>query len=257
MSSLRLNQVAIQLYTLRDHCTTTRDFIVSMKKCHEIGYRNVQLSGIKVPHAEAKQILDDLGMTICATHEPSDEILNQPEAVCARLNSIGVKNTAYPYPSGIDFTSEEAVRGLVKKLDAAGAIFAKHGLSLGYHNHAIEMTGFGDATVLDFIYRETNPAHLKAEIDTYWIQYGGGDPALWIEKLAGRGPVLHLKDYAFLKTDKPAFAEIGHGNLNWPRIFAAAEKAGTEWLTVEQDSCPGDPFVSIEKSYAYLKSKLA
>jgi sugar phosphate isomerase/epimerase len=257
MSSLRLHQVAVQLYTLRDQSTTVADFTATIKKCHDIGYRAVQLSGIKVSHAEAKKVLDAAGMTICATHEPSNEILDQPEAVCARLNSIGVKQTAYPYPSGIDFKSEEAVRTLAKKLDAAGAIFAKHALHLSYHNHAIEMTGFGDTTVLDFIYRETQPANLKAEIDTYWIQYGGGDPAAWIEKLSGRVPVLHLKDFGFGKDDKPFFAEVGHGNLNWPRIFAAAEKAGTEWLVVEQDSCPGDPFVSIKKSFDYLKSQLA
>ena len=43
MSSLRLNQVAIQLYTLRDQCTTLPDFTASMKKCHEIGYRAVEV----------------------------------------------------------------------------------------------------------------------------------------------------------------------------------------------------------------------
>ena len=256
MSSLRLNQVAIQLYTLREQCATLPDFSASMKKCHEIGYRVVQLSGVKVPHAEAKKVLDDLGMTICATHEPSQEILDQPEAVCDQLKAVGIKHTAYPYPSGIDFTSEEAVRALAKKLDASGAIFAQHGLTLSYHNHGIELTSFGDTTVLDFIYRETKPANLKAEIDTYWIQYGGGDPAAWIEKLGGRGPLLHVKDYRIMKDDQPAFAEVGHGNLNWPRIFAAAEKAGTEWLIVEQDTCPGDPFVSIKKSFDYLKLQL-
>jgi len=257
MSSLRLNQVALQLYTLRDFCKTVPDFVATVKKITDIGYRAVQLSGVSVPPVEAKKVLAEAGITICATHEPSQEILDQPEAVCERLKSIGVKHTAYPYPGGIDFKSEEAVRTLAKKLDAAGAIFVRHGLTLSYHNHAIEMTSFGNSTVLDFIYRETKPENLKAELDTYWIQYGGGDPAAWIEKLSGRVPVLHYKDYGFGKDDKPFFAEIGHGNLNWPRIFEATAKAGTEWVAVEQDSCPGDPFVSIKKSFDFLKSKLA
>jgi len=257
MSTLRLNQVALQLYTLRDYCTTLPDFVATLKKVSDIGYRAVQLSGVGVPHAEAKKALDDAGLTICATHEPSQEILEKPEAVCQRLLSVGVTQTAYPYPSGIDFKSEESVRALTKGLDAAGAIFAKNGITLSYHNHGIELTSFGDTTVLDFIYRETKPENLKAELDTYWIQYGGGDPAAWIEKLSGRVPVLHLKDYVFTKEDKPFFGEVGHGNLNWPRILAAAEKAGTQWLVVEQDACAGDPFVSIRKSYDYLKSKLS
>ena len=257
MSSLRINQVALQLYTLRDFCKTLPDFTATVKKITDIGYRAVQLSGVAVPALEAKKVLDDAGVTICATHEPSQEILDKPEAVCERLKAIGVKHTAYPYPANVDFKSEDAVRTLVKKLDAAGAVFAKNGLSLSYHNHAIEMTSFGDTTVLDFIYRETKPENLKGELDTYWIQHGGGDPAAWIEKLSGRVPVLHFKDYGFGKDDKPFFAEVGHGNLNWARIFAATAKAGTEWVAVEQDSCPGDPFVSVKKSYDFLKSKLS
>jgi sugar phosphate isomerase/epimerase len=254
MSSLRLDQVAVQLYTLRDFCKTVPDFVATVKKVTDIGYRAVQLSGVAVPAAEAKKVLDDAGVTICATHENSQEILDQPEAVCARVKSLGVKHTAYPWPGGIDFKNEEVVRDFAKKLDASGSVFAKHGLALSYHNHAIEMSRFGDGTVLDFILSETR---LNAELDTYWVQYGGGDPAAWIEKLSGRVPVLHFKDYGFGKDDKPYFAEIGHGNLNWPRIFDAAAKAGTEWVAVEQDTCPGDPFVSIKKSYDFLKSKLA
>lgn len=258
MSSLRINQVALQLYTLRDFCKTAPDFVATVKKITDIGYRAVQLSGVSIPPVEAKKILDDAGVTICATHENCHEILDQPEKTIERLKSIGVKHTAYPHPGGIDFNSEESVRTLAKKLDASGALFAKNGLSLSYHNHAIEMTSFSNhATVLDFIYSSTKPENLKAELDTYWIQYGGGDPAAWIEKLSGRVPVLHFKDYAFGKDDKPFFTEVGHGNLNWTRIFDAAAKAGTEWVAVEQDSCPGDPFVSVKKSYDFLKSKLA
>src|SRR6201996_5233835 len=106
MSSLRLNQVALQLYTLRDFCKTLPDFTATVKKITNIGYRAVQLSGVAVPSLEAKKVLDDAGVTICATHEPSQEILDQPEAVCARLKAIGVKHSAYPYPGGIDFKSE-------------------------------------------------------------------------------------------------------------------------------------------------------
>jgi sugar phosphate isomerase/epimerase len=257
MNLPRLDQVALQLYTLRDFCTTLPDFIATIEKVRAIGYRAVQLSGVKVPHAEAKKVLDAAGITICATHEQAQEILDQPEVVAARLREIGVKHTAYPYPAGVDFKSEESVRTLARKLEASGALLAKRGVTLSYHNHAIEFTRFGDGTVLDFIFRETDPANLKAELDTYWVQYGGGDPVAWIEKLSSRVPVLHIKDYGFSPDNAPAFAEIGHGNLDWPRILAAAAKAGTEWLVVEQDTCPGDPFVSIKKSFEYLGERLA
>jgi sugar phosphate isomerase/epimerase len=50
------------------------------------------------------------------------------------------------------------------------------------------------------------------------------------------------------------FAEVGHGTLDIPAILTAADSAGVEWLIVEQDVCPGDPFDSITKSYNWLKN---
>jgi len=55
---------------------------------------------------------------------------------------------------------------------------------------------FGDQTGLDIIYNETDPRYFQAEIDTYWIQHGGGNPVAWIARMNGRMPVIHLKDMA-------------------------------------------------------------
>ena len=158
---------------------------------------------------------------------------------------------------GIDFANAAQVEDLVRKLDRAGAEFVKAGLVLSYHNHAIEFVRRGKGTVLDYIYEQTHPAHLQGEIDTYWVQAGGGDPAAWCRKLRHRLPLLHLKDYGYSPENKPYFAEIGYGNLDWPEIITAAEESGCEWFIVEQDTCPGDPFESIRKSFDYIKANLA
>jgi sugar phosphate isomerase/epimerase len=49
-------------------------------------------------------------------------------------------------------------------------------------------------------------------------------------------------------------AEVGEGNLNWPRILDAAKKAGVEWYIVEQDICERDPFDSLKISLENLKA---
>ena len=59
-------------------------------------------------------------------------------------------------------------------------------------------------------------------LDTYWVQYGGGNPAEWIERLSGRVPCIHLKDYAY----DQKMAVIGEGNINFDKVFEKAEKAG-------------------------------
>ena len=50
-------------------------------------------------------------------------------------------------------------------------------------------------------------------------------------------------------------APVGSGNMNFERILAACEKAGTKHLLVEQDDCNGiDPFICLTRSYKYLNS---
>ena len=254
---MKLAQLAAQLYTVRDHCKTAADLAGTAKKIRAIGYPAVQLSGLgPIPEAEVVAIMRDAGLTICATHEPSQEILDQPEASIARLQRLGCKLTAYPYPGGIDFSNADQIRTLARKLDAAGAKFRAAGLVLGYHNHAIEFVQFEGTTVLDYLYAHTRPENLVGEPDTFWIHYGGGDVVEWIEKLRGRLPFIHLKDYGFTTESKHVWCEIGRGTLNWKKIVAAAERSGCEWFIVEQDTCPGDPFESLKISFDYLKTNI-
>ena len=103
----------------------------------------------------------------------------------------------------------------------------------------------------------------KPSWDTFWVQYGGGDPVAWIKRMTGRMPVVHFKDMtilfdpqdaATLWTGKQTMAEIGVGNLNWPAILKACEEAGVEWCAIEQDVCRRDPFESLKISYENLKA---
>ena len=92
---------------------------------------------------------------------------------------------------------------------------------------------------------------VRAEIAEAKELAGGGDPAQWLEKLSGRVPVIHLKDYAYGRQ----MAVVGEGNINFGRVFEKAEAAGTQFMLVEQDDCHGeDPFECLRRSYEYLRS---
>ena len=255
---MKLSQVALQLYTIRDTCGTPLEFAASMKKVREIGYQAVQVSGVgDFPVEEISRILTGEGLVCCATHESGKKILSNPAAIIDRLNILNCQNTAYPYPDGIDFASESSVTQLISGLDAAGAVLRASGKTLSYHNHAMEFAPFGKQIVLEAIYAGTEPGNLKAELDTYWVQYGGANPVDWCEKMAGRLEVLHLKDYAFGLNNQPVMAEIGAGNIDFSKVIPAAEKSGCKWFVVEQDTCPGDPFDSAHQSYEFIAANLA
>ncbi len=254
---MKLSQVAAQLYTCRDLLQTPAGIAATLHRLRETGYTAVQVSGMgPIAEEELNRILDGEGLVCCATHEGSDLILNETGKVIERLHKLRCSHTAYPYPAGIDFTSEESVNGLIARLGAAGAAMAAAGITLCYHNHNHEFRKLGGRTILDRIYDGTNPKHLQGEPDTFWVHYGGGENVEWCEKLAGRLPLIHLKDYETNAENKHAFCEIGAGNLNFKKIIAAAEKSGCQWFIVEQDTCPGDPVDSLRQSFDYIKASL-
>lgn len=254
---MKLTQVAAQLYTCRDLLKTPTDIAATLRRLREVGYTAVQVSGMgPIPEEELNKILDGEGLVCCATHEGANVILDETAKVIERLQKLRCTYTAYPFPAGVDLSSEEAVDGLITKLEAAGAAMAAAGLTLCYHNHHQEFRKLGGKTILDRIYDNTTPKHLQGEPDTFWVQYGGGDNVEWCEKLAGRLPLLHLKDYEVNAENSHAFCEIGKGNLNFKKIIAAAEKSGCQWFIVEQDTCPGDPVDSLRQSFDYIKTHL-
>lgn len=254
---MKISQVAAQLFTCRDLLKTPADIAVTLRRVRQVGYTAVQVSGMgPIAEEELRKLLDGEGLVCCATHEPGETILHQPERVIERLQKLRCAHTAFPHPGGVDFSSHEAVSTLIKKLDASGKILAAAGLTLSYHNHAIEFRKLDGRTILDRIYEGTDPRHLQGELDTYWVHYGGGENVEWCEKLAGRLPLLHLKDYQMTAENKPTFCEIGAGNLNFKKIIAAAERSGCQWFIVEQDICPGDPVDSLAQSFEYIQTHL-
>lgn len=254
---MKTSQLAAQLFTCRGLLKTPAEIAKTLRRVRAAGYTAVQVSGMgPIAEEELVRILAGEGLACCATHEASDVILDTPGQVVERLAKLNCRYTAYPFPSGIDLSDEAALEDLIARLDAAGAVLAAAGKTLCYHNHHQEFRRIGGCTILEKIYEDTNPSHLQGELDTYWVQYGGGDPVAWCEKLGGRLPLLHLKDYMVKADNNVTMCEIGAGNLDFRRIIPAAEQAGCRWFIVEQDSCPGDPVESLAQSYRYLASEI-
>lgn len=256
---MKITHVAAQLYTIRDWLKTPAEIAESLARVREIGYRAVQLSGLgPIETGELKSILAAEGLTCASTHEDADEILERPEAVADRLAELGCTLTAYPYPRAISFAGMTEVKDFASRLNRSGRILSERGVTLAYHNHNIEFVRIGGRPILEIIYEETDPSFLKAELDTYWVQAGGGNPVDWCARMSSRLPMLHIKDYGVSDEHEAVFREIGRGNLNWPAIIAAAEESGCRQFVVEQDGSwiEDDPFASLAASFEYIRDNL-
>ncbi|MGD8239834.1 MAG: sugar phosphate isomerase/epimerase [Armatimonadota bacterium] len=245
--------VGAQMYTVRDFCKTLPDIEASCKKVAEIGYTSVQISGFgPADPKDVAKIMEDCGLTVASTHTGWPRFREDLDGV---IEEHKLYKCAHPAVGGVPphYRSVDGLKQLLDELAPIAEGLAAEGMDFSYHNHNQELVRCGDRTWLAMLYEDGSPDVVKAEIDTYWIQAGGGDPAEWVRKCAGREPLLHLKDMCITPEREQRFAEVGEGNLNWPAIMEAAEAGGVEYYLVEQDQCyDRDPFESLAISYRNL-----
>ena len=249
------SQIAAQLYTLRDQIKTLDGFKDTLEKLHTIGYEHVEIA---MPgdysYADIKAALDASGMQAMSVHVSWPECLEQLDGVLEKLSTVGASYATigmlpkeYYNAAGLDRFINE-LPPVSEKLRAAKQWLA-------FHNHSLELTWVGSKPWLAELYARTTGEQLMAELDTYWLQHGGADPAQWIASMMRRVPLLHMKDMIATDEWKPRFAEVGHGNLNWSAIVHAARAADVQWFIIEQDDCFGrDPIEALGDSFRYVKS---
>ena len=244
-------EIGAQLFTVRDFCKNLDEFSLTLAKIADIGYKHVQVSGTCAYPAEwLRDELAKKGLTCVLTHTPAARLLDETEQVCHEHDVFGCKYIGlgyYAFAPAKEKYSEFCAQyaPVAEKIAASGNYFM-------YHNHASEFKKIDGKTVLAHLAEDFPADKMGFTLDTYWIQVGGGDPAAWIKGLSGRVPCIHLKDYAY----GPTMAVVGEGNINFDRVFAAAQKAGTKYMLVEQDNCNGeDPFDCLKRSYDYLRSR--
>jgi len=240
-------KIGAQLYTVREHTQTAKDFAATIKKIADIGYKYVQISAIgPIPAQDVADICKSSDIKIAITHTNPTRIKDETEAVIAEHRIMGADYIGIGMMPGDYQRDTEGVRRFIADFTKAAEKIRSSGMTLMYHNHDFEFEKYDGKLMIDYLVDEI--PHIGFTLDTYWVQAGGADPAAWIKKLAGRVDVLHLKDMA-IAGDKQLMAEVGEGNLNWESIFAVCKQAGVKYAMVEQDDCYGtDPFLCLEKS---------
>jgi len=247
------SSIGINLYSVRQFTQTPADVAQTLRRVKQMGYDFVQISGFgPIEPKELRKMLDGEGLGVCATHIGYADLRDKMDEVIEKHHIWGCKNAALgSLPP--DMRNRAGFARFATEGTAFAARLATAGLTFSYHNHSFEFEKFDGRTGMEIIYEESDPKLLFAEVDTYWVQHGGGDPVAWIRRLKGRQPLVHLKDFAVVE-GKQVFAEVGEGNLNWPGILAACKEAGVQWYIVEQDSSLRDIFDSIATSVRNLKA---
>ena len=268
-------KVGLQLYCVRE--AMNEDFEGTLQAVKDMGYDYVEFAGFYEKSAEeVKEILDRIGLTAISVHEGTQNFNEKGQAAIDYLKTIGVKYCAIPWYNKDEMENNwDAMiadfKNFSKALNAAG-------IKLLYHNHDFEFKKINGEYMMDRLYKECDSSVLNPEFDTCWVHYAGENPCKYIENYAGRVGVIHLKDfvcknlgggpvYALIDKDGKEqksesreengfeFRPVGYGIQNFPAILESAEKSGTEYVIVEQDSFVDiTPLEAVKKSREYLKT---
>lgn len=192
---------------------------------------------------------------------------------CRKTGSRFLRIGMMPFTA---MTSKAATEEWAASVEPYAARLAEQGITLCYHNHHVDLIQFEGERIFDIV-RRVAPS-LLFEVDLHWVQRGGMAPLDMLEAYAGACKLIHVKDFrvapmpadvveklqakeldmkdfhgVFLSLAQ--FAEVGQGNMNWPALLPAAQKAGAEYFLIEQDDTYGrDPIDCIRESREYLKS---
>lgn len=244
-------QIGAQFYTLREHCKNLEDFALSLRKVADIGYKTVQISATCPFEAEwLRAELNKNGLACVLTHTPVPRLTGELDKVCDDHKVFGCHHVGLGYYS-FDESKGDTYEKFMETFKPVAEGIAANGLQFMYHNHDNEFRKIGGKLVMEKLMEDFTPQQMGFTVDTFWVQAGGADPAQWIEKLAGRIPCIHLKDFAYGRKMAP----IGEGNINFDRVFEKAAAGGCQYMLVEQDDCNGeDPFDCLKRSYDFLRA---
>lgn len=258
-------KLGVQAYSFRDaydgENANEKTLDKAFRTLKALGYDEIQTAGFGKVGIEAyAKLAHDAGLTIVGTHYDYDEMLNDTDEAMRKHTEI--LHTDIMGIGGMPAYGRESKEGLFRFIDEFNTIgdkVHKHGFKLTYHNHHFEFVKIdGDKTIMDYLVEGLNPETTSFCLDTHWVQRGGGNPTTWIEKLAGRIDILHLKDMGVFNNGQdivPFITEIGNGNIDFDSVVEIAAKTGVTYYCVEQDVCPGDPMDSLKMSADYIKAR--
>ena len=199
----------LQLYSLRHE--TAVDAEGTFLRVPGLGFDGVELAGTYGWTADQwRALLAETGLTVVAAHAGLETLEKDLAPLLAFYRALGTQRlvvTALPRaPQSLARYHDGA-----RRLNAVGSALAAEGFSLVYHHHSYEFEPpekGAPVCGMDLLLAETDPACVRFEFDTFWLESVGRDAVAFIRRHAERVALIHAKDLrnATGKTCQPARA---------------------------------------------------
>ena len=276
---------AVQQFMLGTVMNTETQAADTMAKMKAVGYDGIELCGFML-HPSAlmvrlltraagmpvgkggklpwPELVRDGGLKVVSIHQDLGSVERDPAAVVKdahRFDTDKVVITGmYRFPYG----EEKAVRELAARLNKAGEVLKKEGVSLLYHNHNCEFLRLAPGQCgYDLLLAQTDPECVNFEFDSYWCADCGADPLAVMDALGTRMKLWHINDRGtrqsgpcmtpILKSDS---MELGTGSMPLDVLCEKARAAGIEAVILEshRNWIDKSPVKSLQLSAKYLNA---
>lgn len=273
--------LGVQLMMLREQVESEGMFAV-LSKLATLDIQCVEVSQIPMNEQNTKDLeraKTELGfevgaLSVSLKQKPGiDSLDSEFDKIVSDCKLLGTKFVRIGMMPFEAMVSMEATEAWAKELNPYAEKLVEQGITLCYHNHHADLIQFEGERIFDIV-RRVAPA-VMFEVDLHWVQRGGMAPLDMLEQYTGVCKLIHVKDYRVSALPQEAidlfeagnfqegydkfvniiqFAEVGKGNMNWPKLLPAANAAGAEFFFIEQDMTYGrDPYDCIRDSREYLR----
>lgn len=274
--------LGVQLMMLKEQVEAEGMFAV-LSKLATLDIRCVEVSQIPMNEQNTKDLeraKTELGfevgaLSVSLKQKPGiDSLESEFDKIVSDCKLLGTKFVRIGMMPFEAMVSKDATEAWARELNPYAEKLAEQGITLCYHNHHADLIQFEGERIFDIV-RRVAPA-VMFEVDLHWVQRGGMAPLDMLEQYTGVCKLIHVKDYRVSALPQEAidlfeagnfqegydkfvniiqFAEVGQGNMNWPKLLPAANAAGAEFFFIEQDMTYGrDPYDCIMDSREYLRS---
>jgi len=256
--------ISIQLWTVRNQLEQDQDS--TLARLSEIGFTRVEAFGFVDKADELAAAFARHGLSSPTGHASLASDVENPfaELTAPTLDEVfdaaaklGMTTVFDPFVAPERWETAEEIAKTADLLNVASAAAAKHGITVGYHNHNQELLNVIDGRFALEIAADLLAPEVVLEVDLYWAAAGGADITALVERLGERVVALHMKDgtlepvptLGVVPTDQ---VPAGTGIVELAAALEAARFA--RYAIVEFDEYQGDIWQGVTDSFAYLES---
>lgn len=258
--------ISVQLWTVRDQLAADLDG--TLARLRAIGFTRVEAFGFTGRADGLAAALDRNGLSSPTGHaslasgaeNPFDStiVVPAPDEVFAAAKTLGMTTVFDPFVAPERWESIEEITRTADALNAAAAIGADYGITVGYHNHDQEFrTPIGGRYPLE-IFADLLEPGVALELDLYWASAAGVDPVALLDRLGDRVTAVHVKDgtlsplptLSALPSDQ---VPAGEGVVALTAALDAARSA--RHAIIEFDAYSGDIWHGVTTGYEFLAAR--